>query len=92
MHAFFLIRYAYEKQAGVCDQKPASPATRSFNQRHVVRELVKHLLYMRNQIPGLFEDLDWQVQARSKRDSCLLPENAKFVTEKATGPLAIPCS
>lgn len=30
----------------------------------LVYELVKHLLYMRNQIPGLFEDLDWQVQAR----------------------------
>lgn len=42
---------------------------------NLVRELVKHLLYMRNQIPGLYEDLDWQVQARSKRGSCLLPEN-----------------
>lgn len=29
----------------------------------LVRELVKHLLYMRNQIPDLFEDLEWQVQA-----------------------------
>jgi len=35
MHVFFLIRYVYEKKAGVCDQKPISPATRSFNQRHV---------------------------------------------------------
>lgn len=25
-------------------------------------ELVKHLLYMRNQIPNLYEDLHWQVQ------------------------------
>lgn len=29
----------------------------------VVQELIKHLLYMRNQIPGLFEDLEWQIQA-----------------------------
>ena len=29
----------------------------------VVQELIKHLLYMRNQIPGLFEDLEWQTQA-----------------------------
>lgn len=29
----------------------------------VVQELMKHLLYMRNQIPGLFEDLEWQIQA-----------------------------
>lgn len=28
----------------------------------LVRELLKHLLYMRNQIPGLFEALDWQIQ------------------------------
>jgi len=42
---------------------------------------------MRNQIPGLFEDLDWQVQARSNRDSakCLLPENEQLVTEKLVG-------
>lgn len=54
---------------------------------NLVCELVKHLLYMRNQIPGLFEDLDWQVQARSNRDSaeCLLPENEQLVTEKLVG-------
>ena len=28
----------------------------------LVWELIKHLLYMRNQIPNLYEDLDWQVQ------------------------------
>ncbi len=49
---------------------------------NLVRELVKHLLYMRNQIPGLFEDLVWQVQARSKLDSCFLSEDEQFVTEK----------
>ena len=32
----------------------------------LVRELLKHLLYMRNQIPGLFEALDWQIQASYK--------------------------
>jgi len=52
---------------------------------NLVRELVKHLLYMRNQIPGLFEDLDWQVQARSKRCSCLLSESKNFVTESFVG-------
>ncbi len=52
---------------------------------NLVRELVKHLLYMRNQIPGLYEDLDWQVQARSKRGSCLLPGNEQFVTENFVG-------
>ena len=54
---------------------------------NLVCELVKHLLYMRNQIPGLFEDLDWQVQARSNRDSakCLLSENEQLVTEKLVG-------
>ena len=33
----------------------------------VVQELIKHLLYMRNQIPGLFEDLEWQIQASRAR-------------------------
>lgn len=33
----------------------------------IVQELIKHLLYMRNQIPGLFEDLEWQIQASYPR-------------------------
>ena len=33
----------------------------------VVQELVKHFLYMRNQIPGLFNDLYWQCKVRLKR-------------------------
>ncbi|KAL3149701.1 hypothetical protein ABBQ38_013531 [Trebouxia sp. C0009 RCD-2024] len=32
----------------------------------IVQELIKHLLYMRNQIPGLFEDLEWQIQAQEQ--------------------------
>ena len=36
----------------------------------VVQELVKHLLYMRNQIPGLFEDLEWQTQASYTSLTC----------------------
>ncbi|DBA88901.1 TPA: hypothetical protein ACH3X2_000142 [Trebouxia sp. C0005] len=35
--------------------------------QNLVREVVKHLLYMRNQIPGLFEDLDWQVQVYERQ-------------------------
>lgn len=33
----------------------------------LVQELIKHLLYMRNQIPGLYEDLEWQTQASYTR-------------------------
>ena len=66
---------------------PVQPRSRltSDTCENLVRELVKHLLYMRNQIPGLFEDLDWQVQARSKRCSCLLPESEEYVIEDFVG-------
>ena len=38
-------------------------------QQTLVWELIKHLLYMRNQIPGLYEDLEWQVQVRAEKHS-----------------------
>lgn len=52
------------KQKCVIRNLPVQPRGRltSDTCENLVRELVKHLLYMRNQIPGLFEDLDWQVQ------------------------------
>lgn len=77
------------KQKCVIRNLPVQPRGRltSDTCENLVRELVKHLLYMRNQIPGLFEDLDWQVQARSKRESCWLPENEQITTENFVGYL-----
>ena len=41
-------------------------------QQTLVWELLKHLLYMRNQTPSLYEDLERQVQVRAKKHSQLI--------------------
>lgn len=43
-----------------CAGGPLSPGTAAF----VLRELVKYFLFMRGQLPGMFDELSWRLQVR----------------------------
>ena len=58
--------YSAMRTKATCSSRTLNVKMRSKADYHglqtLVWELIKHLLYMRNQIPNLYEDLDWQVQ------------------------------